>query len=55
VDIGSGLPRAQYWNEVVKPVGWDPLIAGTATAADVLPQVDAGVQKMFDDYWASVQ
>jgi len=53
VDIVSGLPRAQYWNEVVKPIGWDPLIGGSATAADVLPLVDAGVQKMFDDYWAS--
>jgi multiple sugar transport system substrate-binding protein len=54
IDIVSGLPRAQYWNEVIKPVGWDPLIAGSANAADVLPLVDAGVQKLFDDYWASV-
>lgn len=53
IDIVSGLPRAQYWNEVVKPVGWDPLIAGSATAADVMPLVDAGVQKLFDDYWAA--
>jgi ABC-type glycerol-3-phosphate transport system substrate-binding protein len=53
VDIVSGLPRTQYWNEVIKPVGWDPLIAGSASAADVLPQVDAGVQKLLDDYWAS--
>ncbi|MGL4650906.1 MAG: extracellular solute-binding protein [Caldilineaceae bacterium] len=54
VDIVSGLPRTQYWNEVIKPVGWDPLIAGSASAADVLPLVDAGVQKLLDDYWASV-
>lgn len=53
IDIVSGLPRAQYWNEVIKPVGWDPLIAGLANAADVLPQVDEGVQKMFDEYWTS--
>ncbi|MCB0111486.1 MAG: extracellular solute-binding protein, partial [Caldilineaceae bacterium] len=52
-DIISGLPRSQYWNEVVKPVGWDPLIAGSATAAEVLPLVDEGVQKLFDEYWAS--
>jgi multiple sugar transport system substrate-binding protein len=53
-DIISGLPRTQYWNEVVKPVGWDPLIAGTATAAEVLPLVDEGVQALLDEYWASV-
>jgi multiple sugar transport system substrate-binding protein len=53
-DVISGLPRAQYWNEVVKPVGWDPLVAGSASAADVLPLVDEGVQKILDDYWASV-
>jgi multiple sugar transport system substrate-binding protein len=53
VDVISGLPRSQYWNEVVKPVGWDPLVAGNATAADVLPQVDAGVQQLLDDYYAS--
>ncbi len=52
-DIISGLPRSQYWNEVVKPVGWDPLMAGTASAADVLPLVDEGVQKLLDEYWAS--
>lgn len=52
-DVVSGLPRTQYWNEVVKPVGWDPLIAGTAAAVDVLPLVDEGVQKILDDYWAN--
>ena len=52
-DVISGLPRTQYWNEVVKPVGWDPLIAGSANAADVLPAVDTGVQKLLDDYWAN--
>ncbi|MCB0121642.1 MAG: extracellular solute-binding protein [Caldilineaceae bacterium] len=52
-DIISGLPRSQYWNEVVRPVGWDPLIAGSASAADVLPAVDEGVQALLDDYYAS--
>ncbi len=52
-DVISGLPRAQYWNEVVKPVGWDPLVGGTASASDVLPAVDEGVQKILDEYWAS--
>jgi multiple sugar transport system substrate-binding protein len=53
VDVISGLPRSQYWNEVVKPTGWDPLLAGNATAADVLPAVDEGVQKLLDDYYAN--
>ncbi len=53
IDIVSGLPRTQYWNEVIKPVGWDLMIAGTNTAAEVLPNVDVGVQKLLDDYWAS--
>jgi len=53
-DVISGMPRSQFWNEVVKPVGWDALMAGTASAADVLPLVDEGVQKLLDDYWASV-
>lgn len=52
VDVISGLPRSQYWNEVIKPVGWDPLLAGSATAADVLPAVDEGVQALLDEYWA---
>ena len=47
------MPRSQFWNEVVKPVGWDPLLAGTANAADVLPMVDEGVQALLDDYWAN--
>jgi ABC-type glycerol-3-phosphate transport system substrate-binding protein len=53
IDIISGLPRSQYWNEVIKPVGWDPIIGGSATAAEVMPQVDVGVQKLLDDYWAA--
>jgi multiple sugar transport system substrate-binding protein len=53
VDVISGLPRSQYWNEVVKPTGWDPLIAGSATAAEVLPLVDEGIQALLDEYNAS--
>lgn len=54
VDVVGGVPRSKMWSEVVKPVGWDPLIAGSAKAADVLPQVDAGLQALIDEYWASV-
>ena len=54
VDVVGGVPRSKMWSEVVKPVGWDPLIGGTAKAADVLPQVDAGLQALLDEYWASV-
>jgi ABC-type glycerol-3-phosphate transport system substrate-binding protein len=54
VDVIGGVPRSKMWSEVVKPVGWDPLIGGSAKAADVLPQVDAGLQKLLDEYWANV-
>lgn len=54
VDVVGGVPRSKMWSEVIKPVGWDPLIAGSAKAADVLPQVDAGLQALIDEYWASV-
>jgi multiple sugar transport system substrate-binding protein len=52
VDVVCGMNRAQFWNEAVKPIGWDPLLANKATAAEVLPKVDQAVQKMLDDYWA---
>jgi hypothetical protein len=39
------------WSETVKPLAWDLLNAGTAKAADVLPKVDAALQKQLDDYW----
>ncbi len=52
VDVVSGIPRSKMWSEVVKPTGWDPLINGSASAAVVLPQVDAALQALLDEYWA---
>lgn len=52
VDVIGGIPRSQMWNEVVKPVAWDPLTLGSATAADVLPEVDRQLQAVLDEYWA---
>lgn len=49
VDVVGRVPRSKMWSEVVKPVGWDPLIAGTATAAEVLPKVDEGLQALLDE------
>lgn len=49
VDVVGKVPRSQMWSQVVKPVGWDPLMAGKATAAEVLPKVDEGVQKLLDE------
>jgi multiple sugar transport system substrate-binding protein len=54
VDVVGGVPRSKMWGEVVKPVGYDPLTGGSAKAADVLPKVDEGIQKLLDEYWASV-
>ncbi|HEY9075963.1 MAG TPA: extracellular solute-binding protein [Anaerolineaceae bacterium] len=55
VDVVGAITRTKITNEVVKPVAWDPLNNGKATAADVLSKVDAGVQKLFDEYWATVK
>ncbi len=54
VDVVGGVPRSKMWSEIVKPVGYDPLMGGSATAAEVLPKVDEELQKILDDYWASV-
>ncbi len=54
VDVVGGLPRSKMWSEVVKPVGYDPMLGGTAQAADVLPEVDKQLQAKLDEYWASV-
>jgi multiple sugar transport system substrate-binding protein len=54
IDVTGGVNRAKMWSEVVKPVGYDPLLGGSATAAEVLPKVDEGVQGLLDEYWASV-
>jgi multiple sugar transport system substrate-binding protein len=53
VDVIGGVNRTKIWAEVVKPVGYDPLLGNSATAAEVLPAVNEGVQKLLDDYWAS--
>jgi multiple sugar transport system substrate-binding protein len=49
VDVVGKVPRSKMWSEVVKPVAWDVLMAGKATAAEVLPKVDEGVQKLLDE------
>ncbi len=53
VDVIGGVSRGQMWNEVVKPVGWDPLLNNSASAAEVLPKVTEGVQALLDEYWAN--
>jgi ABC-type glycerol-3-phosphate transport system substrate-binding protein len=53
VDVVGGIPRSKMWSEVVKPIGYDPMLGGSATAAEVLPKVDEELQKVIDEYWAS--
>lgn len=48
VDVIGKVPRSKMWSEVVKPQGWDPLQNNSAKAADVLPKVDAALQKLLD-------
>jgi multiple sugar transport system substrate-binding protein len=55
VDVVGAITRTKITNEVVKPVAWDVLAAGKATAAEVMPKVDQGVQKLLDEYWATVK
>jgi len=54
VDVVGGLPRSKMWAETVKPIGWDPMINGSASAADALAAVDKELQVKLDEYWASV-
>jgi multiple sugar transport system substrate-binding protein len=54
VDVVGGVPRSKMWSEVVKPEGYDPLMNNSATAAEVLPKVDAALQALIDEYWANV-
>ena len=54
VDVIGGVPRSKMWSEVVKPEGYDPLMNNSATAAEVLPKVDAALQALIDEYWASL-
>jgi hypothetical protein len=53
VDVIGGVNRTKMWSEVVKPTGYDPLLGNSATAAEVLPSVDEGVQRLLDEYWES--
>ncbi len=53
VDVVGGIPRSKMWSEIVKPFGYDPMLGGSATAAEVLPKVDEELQKVIDDYWAA--
>ena len=53
VDVVGGIPRSKMWSEVVKPVGYDPMLGASATAAEVLPKVDEELQKVIDEYWAA--
>ena len=52
-DVISVVSRDQMWAQAVKPDVWDPLIAGSGTAADAMPKVDQAVQKLLDQYWAT--
>ncbi|MEZ4863954.1 MAG: extracellular solute-binding protein [Caldilineaceae bacterium] len=53
VDVIGGVSRTRMWTEVVKPDGWDRLNNNSATAAEVLPAVNDGVQALLDEYWAN--
>lgn len=53
VDVIGGVTRTQMWTEVVMPTGYDPLTNNSATAADVMPAVNEGVQRLLDEYWAN--
>jgi multiple sugar transport system substrate-binding protein len=53
VDVVGGIPRSKMWSEVVKPVGYDPMLGASATAAEALPKVDEELQKVIDEYWAA--
>lgn len=51
VDVVGGISRSQFWAEAVKPVGYDPILANDATAAEVMPAVDEAVQSILDEFW----
>ena len=53
VDVVGGVPRSKMWSEIVKPVGYDPMMDGSATAAEALPKVDEDLQAVLDEFWAS--
>lgn len=51
VDVVGGISRTQFWTEAVKPIGYDPILANDATAAEVMPAVDEAVQSILDEFW----
>lgn len=53
VDVIGGVTRTQIWTEAVKPLGYDPLTNNSASAAEVMPAVNEGVQSLLDEYWAN--
>jgi multiple sugar transport system substrate-binding protein len=54
VDVIGGVPRSKLNGEVVRPIAYDRLVNNSATAAEVLPEVDVAVQALLDEYWADV-
>jgi multiple sugar transport system substrate-binding protein len=52
-DVIGGVPRSKMNGEVVKPIAYDRLVNNSATAAEVLPEVDTAMQALLDEYWAS--
>jgi multiple sugar transport system substrate-binding protein len=53
-DVIGGVPRSKLNGELVKPIAYDKLVNNSATAAEVLPELDVAVQAVLDEYWASV-
>ncbi len=53
VDVIGGVPRSKMNGEVVKPLAYDKLVNNSATAAEVLPEVDKALQALLDEYWAN--
>ncbi|MCS6994296.1 MAG: substrate-binding domain-containing protein [Anaerolineales bacterium] len=53
VDVIGGVPRSKMNAEVVKPLAYDKLVNNSATAAQVLPEVDKALQALLDEYWAN--
>ena len=52
VDVIGGVSRTQFWLEAVKPIGYDPILNNSATAAEVMGAVDEAVQAMLDEFWS---
>ena len=52
VDVVGGISRSQFWAEAVKPIGYDPILANDATAAEVMPAVDVAVQSILDEFYS---